>query len=133
MGKNKLWTFLFFLWMGTLTTLSLLPSDQLDVKTPPIPLLDKWVHLAFYSIGMTLGALFLRESRYPKGGMRKALVIMALVLILYGMVIEVLQGMTNLDRSAEWWDIVANMLGVGFGTVLALFLFRKVKAFNWRD
>jgi hypothetical protein len=49
------------------------------------------------------------------------------------MVIEVLQGMAAQGRSAEWWDIGANLLGVGFGTGLSLLLFRKVKAFNWRD
>ena len=119
--------------MGTLTTLSLLPSDQLDVKTPPIPHLDKWAHFAFYTIAMTLGALFLRERQYPKGGMRNALVGMAIVLTFYGMIIEVLQGMTTLDRSAEWWDIGANMLGVLCGTGLSLLLFRNVRAFNWRD
>ena len=133
MAENKWWTFLFFLWMGTLTTLSLLPSDQLDVKTPPIPHLDKWAHFAFYAIAMTLGALFLRERQYPKGGMRNALVGMAIVLTFYGMIIEVLQGMTTLDRSAEWWDIGANMLGVLCGTGLSLLLFRNVRAFNWRD
>ena len=133
MAENKWWTFLFFLWMGALTTLSLLPSDQLDVKTPPIPHLDKWAHFVFYFIAMTLGALFLRERRGPKGRMGIALASIAIVLILYGMIIEVLQGMTALDRSAEWWDIGANMLGVGFGTGLSLLLFRKVKAFNWGD
>jgi len=119
--------------MGTLTTLSLLPPDQLDVKTPPIPHLDKWVHFVFYTIAMSLGALFLRERQDTKKGMRNALAAMAVALILYGMVIEVLQGMTAQGRSAEWWDIGANLLGVGFGTGLSLFLFRKVKAFNWRD
>lgn len=119
--------------MGALTTLSLLPSDQLDVKTPPIPHLDKWAHFVFYFIAMTLGALFLRGRKGPKRRMGIALATMAIVLILYGMVIEVLQGMTALDRSAEWWDIGANMLGVGFGTGLSMFLFRKVKAFNWGD
>jgi VanZ family protein len=119
--------------MGTLTTLSLLPSDQLDVKTPPIPHLDKWAHFAFYFIAMTLGALFLRERKVTKRRMGIALAAMVIVLVLYGMVIEVIQGMSALDRSAEWWDIGANLLGVGFGTGLALLLFRKVKAFNWRD
>ncbi len=133
MAENKWWTLLFFLWMGTLTTLSLLPSDQLGVKTPPIPHLDKWAHFGFYTIAMTLGALFLRERQYPKGSMKSALTTMAVTLIIYGMIIEVLQGITALDRSAEWWDMGANMLGVGFGTGLSLLLFRRVKAFNWRD
>jgi uncharacterized membrane protein HdeD (DUF308 family) len=119
--------------MGTLTTLSLLPSDQLGVKTPPIPHLDKWAHFVFYTIAMTLGALFLRERQYPKGRMKIVLTTMAVTLIIYGMIIEVLQGITALDRSAEWWDMGANMLGVGFGTGLSLLLFRRVKAFNWRD
>jgi hypothetical protein len=82
---------------------------------------------------MTLGALFLRERKGLKNRTGVALAAMAIVLILYGIVIEVLQGMTALDRSAEWWDIVANLLGVGSGTGLSLLLFRKVKAFNWRD
>lgn len=119
--------------MGTLTTLSLLPSDQLAVKTPPIPHLDKWVHFVFYTIAMTLGALFLRERIHPKKGVKKALATMAVVLIGYGMIIEVLQGISVQDRSAEWWDVGANILGIGFGAGLAMLLFRKVRAFNWRD
>ena len=119
--------------MGALTTLSLLPSDQLDVKTPPIPHLDKWAHFVFYFIAMTLGALFLRERRGPKGRMGIALASMAIVLILYGMIIEVLQGISEQGRSAEWWDIGANILGIAFGAGLSLLLFRNVSVFYWED
>ncbi|MGB5190902.1 VanZ family protein [Robiginitalea sp.] len=133
MAENSRWTLLFFLWMGTLTILSLLPSDQLEVKTPPIPHLDKWVHFVFYTIGMTLGALFLRARCHQKKKMNFALPAMAVALVSYGMVIEVLQGISDTDRSAEWGDVWANILGIVFGAGISLLLFRKVRAFNWGD
>ncbi len=119
--------------MGTLTILSLLPSDQLEVKTPPIPHLDKWAHFSFYTIAMTLGALFLRARCRQKKKMNFALPAMAVALVFYGMVIEVLQGISDTDRSAEWGDVWANILGIVFGAGISVLLFRKVRAFNWGD
>jgi lipopolysaccharide export LptBFGC system permease protein LptF len=127
------YSLLFFLWMATLTTLSLLPSEDLNVKTPPIPHLDKWVHFAFYAVAMTLGALFMRERLRRKYTRGTALLVIGIALAIYGMIIEVLQGISDLDRSAEWWDIGANIVGIGFGAALSVLLFRKSGAFNWED
>ncbi len=132
-GRKGPFGILFFLWMALITTLSLLPPDNLQVKPPPIPHIDKWVHFTFYAVGMTLGALFLRERleyQLPKG---TALFYMAAALALYGMIIEVLQYISASGRSAEWWDMGANILGIGFGVALSLVIFKKIRVFNWGD
>ncbi|MDM9630430.1 VanZ family protein [Robiginitalea sp. M39] len=124
---------LFLFWMIMLTVLCLLPSDNLSVKTPPIPYLDKWVHFTFYAVAMTLGALFMRERMQFRLRRGKALLFMGAGLIIYGMIIEVLQGISEQGRSAEWWDIGANILGIAFGAGLSLLLFRNVSVFYWED
>ena len=133
MARDNRYSFLFFTWMATLTALSLLPSDSMDIRVPPVPHLDKWAHFIFYAVAMTLGTLFLRE-RFRKGSRAgTALMTMGGALLVYGMVIEVLQSTGDGGRSAEWWDIGANILGIGCGAVLSLLLIRKVQAFNWGD
>jgi VanZ family protein len=119
--------------MATLTILNLLPPERMDIKTPPMPHLDKWVHFTFYAVGMTLGMLFLRGQFRKKASVRAALVSMAVALLVYGMVIEVIQATGGSDRSAEWGDVGANSLGILFGGWLSHRLFRTVSAFNWED
>lgn len=133
MAEKAGYGILFFLWMAILTTLSLLPSEDLNLKTPPIPYLDKWVHFTFYFVAMTLGALFMRERLRHRLSSEMALVIIGAGLIFYGMIIEVLQSISDQGRSAEWWDIGANILGIAFGAGLSLLLFRKVSTFKWED
>ncbi len=133
MGKDLRFSLLFFLWMAALTSLSLLPSDRIDLKTPPIPHLDKGVHFAFYAVAMTLGMLFLRERFRRRYTVRNALLSMGFALLGFGMVIEVLQEIGGSGRSAEWGDIGANSLGILFGGWFSLLLIRTVSAFNWED
>lgn len=117
--------------MAILTALSLLSSDNLKVDTPPIPYLDKGVHFTFYAVAMFLGSLLMWEQLRSRLNIRKALGVMGVGLIIYGMIIEVIQGVSDTGRSAEMWDVVANILGIGFGAGLSTLLFRKVNAFNW--
>jgi membrane associated rhomboid family serine protease len=119
--------------MGVITTLSLLPSGSLKVDTPEIPHLDKWVHFLFYAIAMTLGVLFLKERLRLQTPVKRALPVMGISLVVYGMIIEVIQGSNALERSAEWWDVAANIAGIVCGAGLSLILLKKVRAFNWKD
>jgi len=60
-------------------------------------------------------ALAFQEFTFRK---LKYLVYIVVALSIYGMVIEILQGAYVEDRSADFWDWVANSLGIMFGLVL---------------
>jgi uncharacterized membrane protein len=124
-GSKKLFSFLFFSWITLLTVLSLIPADNLDMDGPDIPFLDKWIHLGFYLIAMVLGVLFLWERFRPRAIKRSSFYWLGLGLAVYGMIIEVLQGIGGQQRSAELWDLAANIVGIGLGAFISLLILRK--------
>lgn len=119
--------------MVLLSLLSLLPMDDLDLGGPEIPYLDKWVHMGFYFIAMLLGSLFLWERFRNRWKKKPALLWMGGALVGYGMIIELLQGAMGLDRSAEWMDLLANVVGIGLGGWLAWVLISREESLNWPD
>ena len=123
--KSGLFSFLFFFWMALLSLLSLMPMDDLDLGGPHIPYMDKWVHLGFYFVAMLLGSFFLWErfrQRFRKG---PSMLWMGVALVVYGMIIELLQEGMGLDRSAEWTDLAANVVGICLGAWLVRVLTRQ--------
>ena len=133
MRSNGLFSILFLLWMALLTVLSLVSMKNMEIRGPEIPFADKVAHMGFYLVAMLLGSLFLWERFGGKREKKPALFRMGLFLLVYGMVIEVLQWLGGNDRSAEWGDLLANLLGIGFGGWISLLIFRKVTALNWPD
>jgi len=131
--SKRLFSFLFFAWMALLTILSLVPADNLDMDGPDIPYLDKWAHLGFYLIAMVLGALFLMEQHRPGKVRKRPLMVLGILLVGYGMIIEFLQGISGQQRSAEWWDLAANIMGIILGGWVSLFILRRTGALNWPD
>ena len=71
-------------------------------------LADKVVHTVAFLV-LTLVGL----RAYPR-----QILVMVVVLITLGGLIEILQGYTS-TRSQEWEDFLADILGVGFGTLLS--------------
>jgi VanZ family protein len=71
-------------------------------------LADKVVHTVAFLV-LTLVGL----RAYPR-----QVLVMVVVLIALGGLIEILQGYTS-TRSQEWEDFLADILGVGLGTLLA--------------
>ena len=85
--------------------LSLIPQEEL----PPTGLSDRWHHLLAYG-GLTLIGV------WTYGASTR----LAIVLVLYGAVIEVLQGAMGIGRHADVIDGLMNTLGVVLGLALAL-------------
>ncbi|MEN3323474.1 VanZ family protein [Mariniflexile soesokkakense] len=56
-----------------------------------------------------------------KFGKKKALIYAALFSIVFGIVIEVLQGTITTSRSSDFYDVIANTMGVFF-TVIIVFI-----------
>ena len=85
---------------------------------------DKIFHFIAYSVlaWLWFKALYYKLN-YP---FKRSLVITSFVSVIFGIIIEVLQGMITQTRVAESNDILANTLGVGL-TITILFLFTKTE------
>ncbi|MBU2940069.1 VanZ family protein [Lacinutrix sp. C3R15] len=83
---------------------------------------DKILHFIAYS-GLTL-FWFLTFSNNFKWAFNKALLLSAIVSVVFGIIIEILQGVLTETRVADNNDILANTLGVSL-TIIILLLFKK--------
>lgn len=131
--KSGLFSFLFFFWMALLSLLSLMPMDDMDLGGLQIPYMDKWVHMGFYFVAMFLGCFFLWERFRNRLRKRPSMLWMGVALVVYGMIIELLQEGMGLDRSAEWTDLAANVVGICLGAWLVRVLTSKQESLNWPE
>lgn len=86
---------------------------------------DKMVHLGFFFILTVL--LFFGKIRQQNSYDYRTLTIIKILLItmFLGGTIELLQYAVFTYRSAEWWDLISDMLGVGMGIFSYLLLHRR--------
>jgi VanZ family protein len=90
-----------------ITVLSLMPVEQL----PEVKLSDKIEHiLAYVALALWFGSIVARRR----------LLWLALALMLFGALIELLQGAMGLGRQADLHDLGANAAGIAGGLLLAL-------------
>jgi len=106
------------LWAAIILFFSLAPQPP----RPTVPLLawDKLQHAGSYALLTALAARFFRQwrpaSRSPWGTALTAAVV-------FGAVIEILQGTLTASRNADWRDLLAN----GTGAALAALLSRSAR------
>jgi VanZ family protein len=107
----------YLLWLsatvvvGVVTTLSLLPSETMELPTN-----DKIGHFLAYAV-LSLNLELLTKAN-------KELIWLIPVIILYGIMIEFIQG-TIPGRESSFLDILANSTGVLIGTTL-FFVIRRL-------
>lgn len=113
------------IWAAFILILCGIPGNQINkVKIIDIPHFDKIVHLSFY---FTFTLLLISENNPQKQNRKiaiKAIFIAAIISMIYGVLIEILQKTLFTNRGAEIWDVVAN----AFGFILAALSYRLV---NW--
>lgn len=109
---------LFFLvallWTAIVSYLCLVQSSELPIIT--IPNIDKWIHTFFHFVFTFVWFLFFRKHS-KLDSIFKPLLISILFSFLFGIVIEILQGLETTTRSADVLDVVANLAGA----ILAVF------------
>ncbi|MDR9398004.1 VanZ family protein [Salibacter sp.] len=110
-----------FLTALFIAVLSMFPGGQ----TPKVSIegLDKIIHFIMYFVLMWfLIQANIKQVIIPKLKGR-AILISTIVTVLYGVVIEIIQGTVLVGRSFEWFDILANVTGTisGIGAFLAVF------------
>jgi VanZ family protein len=106
-----------------LLTLSLLPADRVSTSFP-FEISDKIQHFSAYTVLTLLLACTLTAWW---GVSDSLLLVTALGAFGYGLLIEALQELMQLGRSAEWGDLLSNTLGILFACVV----FRHVVLRYW--
>ena len=105
--RRRLWIALSTILLAAVLFVSLQPS--FDPATPAS--FDKVEHLSAYVLLALWFTGLVTRTRYW---------VVASGLLALGFVIEVLQWLMNLGRTAEALDMLANTLGVGVGITIAL-------------
>ncbi|MCB0456302.1 MAG: VanZ family protein [Flavobacteriaceae bacterium] len=80
-----------------------------------IPFFDKIVHGIVYFFFVVIWLLYVTKA-YKE--IKWAYWIVSLLLFIYGIIIEVLQGNFVANRTQDTWDIVANTAGILVGIVV---------------
>ena len=103
----------FFIIISSLISLKKISTFSIRISH-----FDKIVHGISYFI-LTLSWFFATQNEFKKNSFKKILVIL---LVLFGIIIEVLQGGLTTYRSADFFDVLANSLGI----FLAAIFFNKM-------
>jgi len=123
-AKTQLYGWAFF---GALATITYLSLSKLPFLTPDLgfDFADKLGHALAYATTMILGSLFWKARTALVQLSFLNMVYMGLLLLGYGMIIEVLQHVLPVNRWAEIWDVVANGIGILTGGLIFHFLFNR--------
>ena len=107
------WKCAFFVWLATITVLSLIPH-------PPVPVLgflawDKFQHAFAYGVLAFLGGMSFTFGRRGSG---ERLLAASVVAVFIGGVMELAQGGLTVRRSADFSDLLADAVGAAVVTGL---------------
>ena len=100
----------------TLSSLFSFPDDA--TGGIDIPHMDKMVHFTFHCLLVVFGVLAFKERRGQAFKIGRAIAQFFVFSLVYGIIIEVLQYYMPFDRSAEFWDVLANLSGALVGILL---------------
>ncbi len=112
--------FIAILYSCFISFLFFIPSQNLP--NVHFSALDKIVHILIYFILVNLWMLYL----YIRNGFQfknKWGLILLLSVLLYGIIIEILQGLLTISRSADIFDVVANLIG----SFIGIYFFKSIK------
>ena len=105
---KKLFLLVSILYTATLTTVCLIKINKLpDVG---VSFADKIFHFLAYTVLALLWYItFINTFKFEK---KRALINVTIISIMFGIIIEVLQGTITASRSADIYDVIANTIGV---------------------
>ena len=119
-GNTKV--FLAFLWLVFVSFLFCLPGAAFPSADWMSRIyFDKWVH-----IGIFTGILFF-WSWALQLLKRNSLLILFIVALLYGLLVEIVQDQFIPNRSFDWKDWVADLVGSIIGLLFWLYMVKKKK------
>lgn len=105
------------------------PSDVPEVEFDFFIPADKIVHFCMYfGLALVASCNYIYVNR-GEISINRLLLCTILIPILYGGLLEILQA-NFFSREGDWWDFLANTLGVLFSIPLAIW-FKNQKIYNW--
>lgn len=111
------------LWAVVVLVLCLTPAENMGVdRVALFPGADKLVHTGFFFV---FSVLLYDASIRTRGTAGPSFVILLRVIlfsVLFALLTEFLQWKIFTYRTAEIWDLAANMVGIGMGTFAYLML-----------
>ncbi len=113
--------FIALFWTGVVAYFCLVPSS--DIPVINIPNLDKCIHVFFHFVFTFVWFLFFYKQ-LKVDSLFKPLLISFLASFVFGVIIEMLQGLITTTRSADVLDGLANMAGSALA-VLAVVICNK--------
>lgn len=111
------------LWAAVMLFLMLRPSQQLGISTF-FEGFDKMAHLGTFFVLTTI--LYWESILKHRNKSRKGITIVKVVssTILFAFATEAAQYYLTSSRAAEWWDIFADVAGIGMATLSYLLYFK---------
>lgn len=107
------------------TTAFLIPSSRIPSIRVKSPIeIDKLIHMGVHFILVLSWLIYYARHRVNVKNI--SIFYIALSCVVYGIIIEVLQGMTK-TRGSEIADVIANMMGTGLGVLVFIVLKSKIK------
>ena len=117
---NKPLLLIAILYSCFISVLFFIPSQ--DLPNIHFSALDKIVHLLIYFLLINLWLFFLYKKNNFQLNNKKILILLLSVL-LYGIIVEILQGLLTISRSADIFDVAANLLG----SLIGIYFFKSIK------
>jgi len=114
--ERKIYYFIAIFLTIIITIGSLISVDKV-VELPPVQFLDKLLHIAAYFF---LALSWLLATKNVK--QQNSIFVTVLVVFIYGIIIEVLQGVITNYRQTDLFDMLANLCGI----VIAWLIFRLI-------
>lgn len=123
--RNYIWA---IVWAILMLTILLLPSRSFEVDSVKFyEGFDKMVHCGIFFI---LGILLYWESILKsKRGVNKWLSITKVVVstVIFAFITEAAQQYLSPTRTADFWDIFADITGIGMATFAFMFFYKREK------
>lgn len=124
----KITLFVASLYTILLTVSSLVKLGKISVGS--FNPTDKLLHLGAYFGLVALWKVYFMQKNRPQATYKVNLFKIAGLSILFGMLIEVLQGVLTSYREPDWYDILANTAGILLAVLIFLLFEKSLKRLN---
>jgi VanZ family protein len=114
----------YFFYVSILLSVAITVGSLISLKNGlgiGMQVSDKILHTSGYCL-LTISWLL---TFRPKTYLWKSIILVTLVVFIYGIIIEILQGVFTYNRQADIYDVFANLSGITIATLFFAFVFKK--------
>lgn len=119
--ESKTWFWLALIYSGAISGLFLVPTG--DFPQVNFSAADKLAHISIFFVLTCIWQVYLLRKN---GRLRRNdILILLLSVLFYGIIIEIVQELCTVSRTADFFDVLANM----GGAIVGVLFFQSVKHF----